>query len=123
LRDRLTGAESNIYSSVKAAKHNIRVTPFPGPSAVTTLLSICGFASNEFAFRGFYPRKAQEHEKEMARLRNQDLSSVFVYFESPLRVLVTLERIAISLPEAEIVVAKELTKLHEQIFRGTPLQG
>ncbi|KAH9259217.1 hypothetical protein BASA81_002260 [Batrachochytrium salamandrivorans] len=105
-----------------AALSSISVCPIPGPSAMTALLSICGFPEPSFAFRGFYPRKDKEHELEvkfMVQSSVHHACRTFVYFESPLRIAKTLERIALSLPPtATMVVAKELTKLHEQVFRG-----
>lgn len=105
-----------------AALSGISASPVPGPSAMTALLSVCGFPEPSFAFRGFYPRKDKEHELEvgfMVRSSAHHACRAFVYFESPLRIAKTLDRIAASLPPtATMVVAKELTKLHEHVFRG-----
>lgn len=107
----------------QATKRGIPVAPIPGASAITALLSVCGFKETAFTFRGFYPRKETEHAVEVQMMRQAVLlqcSSTFVYFDSPLRIAKTLQRIATSFPSLEplLIVAKELTKLHEHVFRG-----
>jgi 16S rRNA (cytidine1402-2'-O)-methyltransferase len=109
----------------RARELGVTITPVPGPSAPVTLLSAAGFEETAFAFRGFFPRKNKERDEELGRLRESarlGVARVFVWFESPERVLEALERVAALLPEARVVAAKELTKLHERIFAGNSAQ-
>ena len=106
------GISDPAAALVTAAHENgITVTPIPGPSAVVALLSVCGFQETGFSFRGFFPRKTGDRKKEL-----EGLSGVFVWFESPERIVETLGMIAEISPGAHAVVAKELTKIHEKIF-------
>jgi len=102
----------------EARASGIDVTPIPGVSAVTALLSVSGFAETEFTFRGFFPRKKAEKVSEILQILESKLSTVFVYFESPKRLIETLETLLERLPQSEWVIGKELTKLHEKIFAG-----
>ena len=101
----------------------LRITPIPGPSAVITLLSICGFRETSFAFRGFFPRKDSEkrEELELFTTLKKTPARICIWFESPLRIRHTLQMVAeLVSDQCTIVAAKELTKLHEQVFRGPP---
>lgn len=115
-----TPAVSDPGARLVAAAHEagILVTPVPGPSAVTTLLSVAGFPESEFAFGGFFPRKPGERERLAERLRSAAAPRVWVFFESPQRVVEALESLAQATPGARLVAAKELTKLHERLFWG-----
>lgn len=94
----------------------IQVSPIPGPSAVTTLLSVAGFNETVFSFRGFFPRKEAHQTSELASVVT--LGGVMVWFESPERIAETFSRISEKFPECEAVAAKELTKTHEKIFKS-----
>jgi 16S rRNA (cytidine1402-2'-O)-methyltransferase len=104
---------------VRAAREaRVRITPVPGPSAVAALLSVAGFESEGFVFHGFFPRKSSERDQAM----DDSLASperVHLWFESPNRVVESLEHVARAMPEAELVAAKELTKMHERFFWGS----
>ncbi len=103
----------------KAKESGVRMTPIPGPSAVITLLSVAGFQSGAFTFRGFFPRKTPERKAELELLsRASKISQIYLWFESPLRISESLQTVAELFPDVEIVVGKELTKLHERIFSG-----
>lgn len=89
----------------------------PGPSAVTTALSVCGFFVPTFRFIGFFPRKKGKQTllTEIARMEE-----ALVFFESPFRIHETLRAlIAVCAPERKICICRELTKHFEQIWRGT----
>jgi 16S rRNA (cytidine1402-2'-O)-methyltransferase len=102
-----------------AVEAGLPVSPLPGPSAVATLLSVSGFLGNSFAFRGFFPRERVDREKELGLLSvPARLAGIVVWFESPRRIAAALGFFAERLPAARLVVAKELTKLHEKFFRG-----
>ena len=101
-----------------AAAAGIRVTAVPGPSAVTTALAVSGLPTDRFCFEGFPPRKPGERERRFADLASDVRTQVF--FESPRRLAVTLEELRRSHgDDRAAVVCRELTKVHEEIRRGT----
>ena len=102
-----------------AKQAGVRITPVPGPSAVVALLSVSGFLDASFTFRGFFPRKTKDQEKEIELASRSPLSSVYLWYESPLRIEDSLTQIAVQFPQVQTVVAKELTKIHERLFYGT----
>lgn len=96
----------------------IEVRPIPGPSALTAALSIAGLATDRFAFEGFLPARATERRGCIERLAHE--ARTLVFFEAPHRIAATLADLAQGLGEArQAVIARELTKLHETIYRGT----
>ena len=111
------------YILIKACiQKNITFTVIPGPSAVTTALIYAGFKSDQFMFLGFLPKKGRKLQKliEKIAIIQQTLpETVFVGFESPLRIQETLKVIEEILPLHQIVIARELTKKFEEIHRGT----
>ncbi len=101
-----------------AAAAGIRVTAIPGPSALTTALAVSGLPSDRFCFEGFPPRKPGERHTRFAELAKDPRTQVF--FESPRRLHITLADLAGSHgPDRAAVVCRELTKVHEEILRGT----
>jgi 16S rRNA (cytidine1402-2'-O)-methyltransferase len=101
-----------------AAAAGIEVRAIPGPSALTAALSIAGLATDRFAFDGFLPARQGERRSMLERLCNE--SRTLVFFEAPHRIAATLTDLAQILGgERRAVVARELTKLHETIYRGT----
>lgn len=103
---------------VRAARAaGITVSPLPGPSAVTAAVSVAGLVEGPFRFAGFLPRSGDERRVAIARLR--DDAEPQVLFESPSRVADTLSDLARAMPERQILVARELTKMHEEIEAGT----
>ena len=95
----------------------VTVVPVPGPSAVATALSVAGVPADRFVFDGFLPVKPGRRVNRLTALR--DLETTLVLYESPHRILATLEAIAAVFGEREIVVARELTKQFEEFRRGT----
>lgn len=94
----------------------LRVEVIPGPSAVTCALAASGLASEHFFFEGFLPRRAGAQ-----RSRLEELASVpgtLVIYESPRRVADTLANVAAVMPGRRVALARELTKLHEEVVRG-----
>jgi 16S rRNA (cytidine1402-2'-O)-methyltransferase len=89
------------------------VVPIPGPTAIATALSASGFPADEFVFMGFPPRGGEAREDWLARL-NEEARTV-VFFESPHRIQRTLTDLAPYLVKRHIVVARELTKVHEEL--------
>jgi 16S rRNA (cytidine1402-2'-O)-methyltransferase len=101
-----------------AAAAGIRVEPVPGPSALTAALSVAGGRIPRFVFEGFLPRAAGERRRRLAALRGEERALVF--YEATSRVVATLRALGEALgEERRVVVARELTKQHEEVFRGT----
>jgi 16S rRNA (cytidine1402-2'-O)-methyltransferase len=94
-----------------------KVEAVPGPSAVLAALVVSGLPAATFAFLGFLPRRAGECRSLLARLRT--VPETLVFFESPRRLAETLRRLAEALGPRRACVARELTKLHEEVARGT----
>lgn len=105
----------------EARANGIRVSPVPGVSALTALLSVCGHEENPFVFIGFFPRKAKDAQEFLAGMRAgaaMGAPSTAIAFESPQRIADALEVIEKECRDCEITLAKELTKLHEWIVQG-----
>jgi 16S rRNA (cytidine1402-2'-O)-methyltransferase len=98
-----------------AAGHT--VVPVPGPSALLAALVGSGLPAESFTFVGFLPRKAGERARRIAELAGR--RETLVFYESPRRVGALLAELAAALGERRTSVARELTKLHEEIARGT----
>ncbi|HEY7930761.1 MAG TPA: 16S rRNA (cytidine(1402)-2'-O)-methyltransferase [Acidimicrobiales bacterium] len=99
------------------ARAGLVVTSAPGPSAVVAALSISGLASERFVMEGFLPRKGSERQRRVESWDHE--SRTVVFYESPQRLGATLGELAVRWPDRDVVVARELTKLHEEIARGT----
>lgn len=101
----------------RAADAGHTVTSLPGPSAVTTAIAASGFGGERFRFLGFVPRKASA----LARALDEVAASpeIVVLFESPARMATTLAALAERLGEREIVIAREISKKHEEYLRGS----
>ncbi len=102
----------------RAAAEGLPLTVLPGPSAVTTALVASGLAGDEgFRFVGYLPRRAADLARSAAQWRRG--GGVVVAFESPRRLAVSLERLAALAPGAPAAVCRELTKVHEEVLRGS----
>src|SRR5690606_25127975 len=96
----------------------IRVVPVPGPSAVLAALAASGLGSAKgFRFVGFLPRDGTARREAIAEIASN--AAPVVLFESPERAQATLGELADAHPERRACVARELTKLHEELVRGT----
>ncbi|MBC8038270.1 MAG: 16S rRNA (cytidine(1402)-2'-O)-methyltransferase [Rhizobiales bacterium] len=102
--------------AVEAAAQGIAVTCCPGPSAVFTALALSGLPTDRFGFFGFVPQKQAARNRVFTELAH--FKSTAIFFESPHRIAATLRELAATLPERAVVVARELTKLHEEVLRG-----
>lgn len=100
----------------KAIDQNITIVPVPGVSALVTALVVSGFPMESFIFEGFIPRKKREKEKFFLQLKNERRTIIF--YESPNRIRDTLVTIKEIFGERKIVLARELTKMFEEIIRG-----
>jgi 16S rRNA (cytidine1402-2'-O)-methyltransferase len=104
-----------LVTAAWAAGHT--VVAIPGPSSVTAALSVAGYGGPGFTFLGYLPRKPGEMRRLLESLRADPRPAVA--FESPYRVHKSLALIAETLPERAITVTRELTKVHEEVLRGT----
>ncbi len=104
-----------------AAAEGIDVTAAPGPSAVLTALALSGLPTDRFCFEGFLPRKAGERSTRLAELSTERRTMVF--FEAPHRVEPMLRSLRQAFGgDRPAAVARELTKVHEQVLRGSLLE-
>lgn len=101
-------------------REGLKVESIPGASAILTALTSSGLPTDQFLFVGYLPKKASK-QKEILDLINLVLEkrgTTVIFFESPFRVRKTLGTLAQRFPEKTVVVARELTKLHEEFIRG-----
>lgn len=107
------GAE--LTAAAQDAGHT--VVPIPGPSALTAALSVAGIDTDQFIYLGFLPRRGGQRRKLFESLIGEHRA--WVAFEAPHRFTATLTDIHEKLGDRQVVVCRELTKLHEEVFRGT----
>jgi 16S rRNA (cytidine1402-2'-O)-methyltransferase len=107
------------YELVRAAiAGGFEVSAIPGPSAITTALAVAGLPTARFCFEGFLPPRERERRAALEALAQEQRTLVF--FEAPHRIAAALgDMSAVLGPEREAVVARELTKAHETLYRGT----
>jgi 16S rRNA (cytidine1402-2'-O)-methyltransferase len=96
---------------------SVDVIPIPGPSALIAALSVSGLPTHEFTFLGFLPHKKGRETlfKEIASAKR-----TYAFYESPHRILKTLESLVKFCPQKRVTIARELTKIYEEIKTGTP---
>jgi 16S rRNA (cytidine1402-2'-O)-methyltransferase len=105
------------YRLVRACvDEGIDVRVVPGPSAVTAALAVSGLPSDRFVFEGFLPRKAGDRRERLRSLGDEQRT--IVVFESPVRLDTLLRDVLDELGDRRVAVARELTKLHEEVVRG-----
>ncbi len=106
------------YYLLKAAlEAGHQVIPVPGPSAPIAAISASGLPSDQFLYLGYLPRKSQARQKTLDQVKDKPWTLIFL--ETPHRLLKSLPDIRQVLGDREMAVARELTKLHEEIIRGT----
>lgn len=114
----MPGINDPGYDLVKTAIENgIEVVPIPGPSAIPTALSVSGLTAEQFVHLGFLPRKTGQRKKLLESLADQQRS--IVAFESPHRIIATLKDVQEVMGDRRLSICREMTKLHEEIYRGT----
>jgi 16S rRNA (cytidine1402-2'-O)-methyltransferase len=99
-----------------AIQENISVVPVPGPTAFVTALSAAGLACDQFFFAGFLPPRAPARRVRLEELRS--ISTTLVFYEAPHRIAATMRDALEVLGDREAVIARELTKIHEEFARG-----
>jgi 16S rRNA (cytidine1402-2'-O)-methyltransferase len=105
---------------VLCLRHHIPVVPIPGPSAFVAALAASGLPAEEFLFVGFLPSRAGARRKKLDELRGEPRA--LVLYEAPHRLTETLSDAAEILGARAAVVAREVTKIHEEFLRGTLLE-
>lgn len=101
----------------RAIAEGVSVEPIPGASALVAALSGSGLPTDRFRFEGFLPGRRNARKKALARIKDEE--ATVIYYEAPHRLLEALEDIEEVLGDRPIVVARELTKMHEEFVRGT----
>lgn len=96
---------------------NINVIPLPGPTAITTALIGSGLDTNEFTFMGFLPTKKKDREEAINNIFHE--KRTVIIYEAPHRIIDTLNEFKPYAGDRKIVIARELTKIHEEFIRGT----
>jgi 16S rRNA (cytidine1402-2'-O)-methyltransferase len=113
----MPGLSDPGYQLVRASVDaGIEVRVIPGPSAVLSALVVSGLPTDRFVFEGFLPRRAGDRRMRLRGLAN-DRRTV-VLFESPHRVATLLRDVLVELGNRQVAIARELTKLHEEVIRG-----
>lgn len=110
---------SRLVSCIRANSGIAKIEAIPGPSALTAALSIAGMDTSEFTFLGFLP-----HKKGRQTALKKVMASDFpiVLYESPHRILKLLKELAALMPVRRLCVCRELTKIHEEVITGTPVE-
>jgi 16S rRNA (cytidine1402-2'-O)-methyltransferase len=115
----MPGISDPGYRVIKSAiEQGIAVVPVPGPSALIVALAASGLPTDAFEFRGFLPAKSGQRRTELESIRPREHTMIF--YEAPHRIHESIDDIVAVLgPERPIVIARELTKVHEEFLRGT----
>jgi len=99
----------------ECVKENIQVVPIPGASALLAALVVSGLPTDKFTFLGFLPKKVGKKEKLL-----KEAKYTVIAYESPYRIIKTLELLQKLMPEKQVVICRELTKKFEEVVRGKP---
>ncbi|MFH1622264.1 MAG: 16S rRNA (cytidine(1402)-2'-O)-methyltransferase [Candidatus Omnitrophota bacterium] len=113
-------SDPGFHITKLALENNIKVVPIPGPCALVTALSASGLPADRFIFEGFLPIKPGPRKKKLSQLKEQQKTIVF--YESPHRFIKLLNELQDIFPEAEVTIAREVTKKFEEIKKGKPAQ-
>jgi 16S rRNA (cytidine1402-2'-O)-methyltransferase len=101
---------------VAAARQGIRVVPIPGPSAILAAVAVSGLPTDQFTYLGFLPRKKSERIGLLERVSGEP--QTLVAFEAPHRLTDALKDMLEVLGDRRVAIVREMTKLHEEVFRG-----
>ena len=99
-----------------ARLNNIEIIPVPGPSALAAVISVSGFPGKNVFFAGFLRKKEGKRRKELERLK--EIEGTIVIYESPYRIRKLLSLIREVFPGSDIVIGREITKIHEEFISG-----
>jgi len=106
---------------VACTQRGIPVVPIPGPSVVITALVVSGLPTDKFNYIGFLPRRSNDRRRLLESVANE--YGTIVVLETPHRLLAALNDIRLVLGDRKVAVCRELTKIHEEVFRGTISQA
>jgi len=106
---------------VAAIERGITVVPVPGPSVVMSALAISGLPTNQFTYLGFLPRQKGDRKRFLEAVAGE--TRTLVILEAPHRIQASLADIQATLGDRRLAVCRELTKIHEEVFRGTVSQA
>ena len=106
---------------VAASRRGIPVVPIPGPSIVITALAISGLPTGRFSYIGFLPHKSNDRRRLLKSVADE--SGTIVVLETPHRLLAALSDVLLILGDRKVAVCREITKIHEEVFRGTISQA
>lgn len=109
-------SDPGYYLIRLALDQSIPVVPIPGPSAAIASLSVSGLPTDRFVFEGFVEARSSKRQKQLENLKDEERT--IIIFDSPLRVVKTLDAIMNTLGKRQICVARELTKIYEEWIRG-----
>ncbi len=109
-------ADPGFRAVEECVRRGLEVEVVPGPSSLTAALAICGFPLTSFRYLGFMPRRRAERRSLLLSLLRD--GETLVFYEAPHRILESLEDLAELAPERDLAVARELTKIHEEVLRG-----
>ena len=101
----------------QAIKNNIQIIPIPGACAAINALITSGISTNEFIFMGFLPSNKKEKREKLEKIKL--VTQTIIFYEAPHRLINTLELIEEILGNRNTVIAREITKIHEEFIRGT----
>ncbi len=110
-------SDPGAYLTDRVLKTGIRVVPVPGPSAVISAVSVCGFPAEGFVFAGFLPNRSSKRRQELIKLTREERTLVFL--EAPHRVKAMLKDVLEVMGDRTITITREMTKVFEEIKRGT----
>ena len=103
----------------ECVKENVQVVPIPGANAALAALSASGLPTDKFLFLGFLQKTAIKSVEALEAAQQAGATAIF--YESPERITKTLSYVANAFPTSQVVVARELTKMHEEFLRGSPM--
>ena len=110
-------SDPGFYLVRECVKENIQVSPIPGTSAITASLPCSGLPTDKFSFLGFIPKTSGKKQRFLEEIKDTDHTAIF--YESPHRIIKTLNLMSEIIPDKKLVIARELTKKFEEFIRGT----
>lgn len=123
IKERFASYSVSDSASSSALVEELKISPIPGPSALVAALSASGILAKEFAFLGFPPHKKgrQTFFDKISKI-SDELEMPVVFYESKHRIMKTLESLVETCDKKKITIARELTKIHEEIVSGQPAE-
>lgn len=110
-------SDPGFYLVRESVKNGINVAPIPGPTAAISALVASGFPTDSFVFYGFTPKKEKAKKDFFNMIKNNDKTTII--YESPYRLIKTLEVMNEVMPDKDICIGREMTKKFEEFIRGT----